>query len=150
MINWKFVKNFEPYEFDDPLVPQSGNQIDGKLLLKLQKLRDLTGLPIRTHWEVGGCVDVSGRHNHAKTSYHLGLMGCRACDFHFEDPEGKNDPRKLYRMVEEIGWGGLGVYYDWHWAGKLLPIGFHVDIRPVNRTQRWTRRNGIYQYLLGR
>lgn len=150
MINWKFVKNFESYEFDDPRVPGSGSQVNGELLFKLQSLRDLVDLPIITHWKVGGCVDINGTHGHAKNSYHLKSMGCKACDFHFDDSKDFIDPRKLYRFVEEIGFGGIGVYYDWHWDGKLLPIGFHVDVRPVTKTQRWVRRDNNYLYLLGR
>jgi len=145
--SWKRVRYFVPNEFDDPNYLDSGKNIDGALLYKLDELRHETGWPIVTHWEVGGCVDVGGTHGHSENSYHLITNGAKACDFHFLT---NIDPRLQYREVEKIGFFGIGIYYDWHWDDKLLPIGFHVDERPKNKLQRWTRRNGQYFYLLGR
>lgn len=146
-ISWKQVKFFKPEEFDDPMYPGSGGYIDGVLLFELEKLRKATGWPIITHAKVGGCVDMDAKHGHSRNSYHIYANGCKACDFHFLTDE---DPRLQYRQVEDIGFPGIGVYYDWHWNGKLLPIGFHVDMRPKDQTQRWARRNKEYFYLLGR
>ena len=147
-INWKRVRHFEPWEFDDPLFPGSGEHIDPVLLFQLDKLRHEMGWPIITHWEVGGCIDMEGKHGHASNSYHLYKNGSKAVDFHFETDA---DPRTQYHQVELMGFTGIGIYFWWRWNGKLLPMGFHVDLRPVNRTQKWrSDKKGEYIYLLGR
>jgi len=145
MIEWKHVRHFQRWEFDDPNYPESGNLIDPTLLFMLDKLRHETDWPLVPHGAVGGCVDVDGSHGHAQHSYHLAINGAQACDFHFSTSE---DPRKQYVQVARMGFSGIGVYYDWHWAGKLLQIGFHVDLRPMAQAQRWKRVNGRYFYLL--
>lgn len=154
MINWKHVRHFELWEFDDPKVPGSGELIDGIIILVLDKMRHESGWAIIPHWKVGGCVDIDGSHGHSSSSYHLKFKGCRAVDFHFADPKTFEpldvNPRLQYEMVERYRFAGIGVYYDWHWGGKLLPIGFHVDRRPDSKFQRWVRRDGQYIYLLGR
>jgi hypothetical protein len=147
MINWSHIKWFKREEFDDPNYPESGNLIDVTLLFMLDKLRHKTGWPIVPHGAVGGCVDIDGSHGHAKNSYHLASNGARAVDFHFVTDA---DPRIQYYEISRFGFPGLGIYYDWHWAGKLLPLGFHVDLRPRTMTQRWRRHKGQYLYLLGR
>ena len=145
---WKKVKYFDPEQFDDPNYPESGKNINGILLFQLEKLRKETKWPIITHAIVGGCVDVDGSHGHSNASLHLISNGARACDFHFKTDA---DPRLQYREIERIGFGGIGIYYNWRWGGKLLPIGFHVDVRPLERYQRWVcRKKGEYLYLLGR
>ncbi len=138
-INWSYVRHFKRYEFDDPLYPGSGDLIDGQLLYMLDRLREDTGWPIHPHWEVGGCVDVDGSHGHAKHSYHLKKMGCKAVDFHFDTTASF---REQYYAVSKAGFTGIGVYPNWEHPG------FHVDTRPKEKTQRWVRRNGIYIYLL--
>jgi len=145
MINWKHVRYIRPYEVADPLYPGSEDLLDGVLLMMIDDLRHRTGWPLIPHGPVGGVVDVAGKHGHAPHSYHLKKKGCKAMDFHFETDA---DPRLQYYEVAKSGFPGLGVYYDWHWDGKILPIGFHVDRRPRNRTQRWKRENGKYIYIL--
>jgi len=153
-IKWSAIKYFKPREFDDPLHPGSGESISGRVLFLLVELRIETGWPIRTHWEMGGCVDVDGSHGHSGNSYHLLENGAEAVDFHFLSEDGKRlcdaHPRMQYAKVEQMRFGGIGVYYDWKWNNKALPIGFHVDPRPVERMQRWKRVKGEYIYLLGR
>ena len=145
--SWSHIDYFEEWEFADPNYPGSGNLIDGTLLIMFEKMRRDLGCPIIPHGTVGGCVDVDGSHGHSDNSYHRKNKGCKAADFHIETDMS---PREQFYCVSAYGFPGLGVYYDWHWAGKLLAIGFHGDLRPRNRTQRWTRRNGMYFYLLGR
>lgn len=145
MINWNKVRYFKREEFDDPNYPGSGENIDGILLFMLDKLRHETGWPIITHWKVGGCVDVDGTHGHARNSYHLLENGAKAIDFHFIT---NKSAREQYYEVSKFGFPGLGVYFDWEWNGKPLPIGYHVDLRPRSKTQRWKREKGKYIYLL--
>ena len=154
MINWKHVRHFNRKEFDDPKHPGSGDLIDGHLVLLLDKMREETKYAIITHASVGGCVDVDGSHGHSSSSYHLKFKGCKAVDFHFAEcksfePLSLNQ-RLQYEIVERYRFSGIGIYYDWHWGGKLLPIGFHVDLRPIDKLQRWVRRGKDYIYLLGR
>jgi hypothetical protein len=68
---------------------------------------------------------------------------CSAVDFHFKTSV---DQRAQAVKVLRSGFNGIGIYYDWHWNGQLLPVGFHVDNR--KRPQVWHRKNGNYFYLL--
>ncbi|MHA1289505.1 MAG: hypothetical protein ACTSPB_19115, partial [Candidatus Thorarchaeota archaeon] len=146
MINWKYVKYFKPKEFDDPKYPGSGENISGILLHKLTCLRERTawfdppdGWPLIIHSSIGGAIDMDGSWGHSKNSYHLykperNELSCAAVDCHFVTDA---PPKIQYSLIEEIGFGGVGVYYDWKWNGKLLPIGFHLDVRPKESLQRW-------------
>jgi hypothetical protein len=144
-ISWEHVRYFRREEFDDPAYPGSGDFIDGEALFLLDKMRHETGWPIITHAVAGGAVDIDGRYGHESQSYHLLKMGCKAVDFHFSTDA---TARTQYDMVELMHWPGIGVYFDWHWKGRRLSIGFHVDKRPMERIQRWRRENGQYIYLL--
>jgi len=145
-LDWNTVKYFKESEFQDPDVPGSGAFIDAVLVKILDGTREYSGWPIRIHWEVGGAVDVNGTHDHSKNSYHLKKNGCKAVDFHFETTA---DTRLQFQKVERGGYTGIGIYYDWHWNGVLLPIAFHVDFRPLDRYQRWTERaKGQRRYWL--
>ena len=148
--HWQTIKHFRPWEFDDPDIPGSGELIDGKTVLKLDFLREDSGLKIITHWGVGGCVDVYGAHGHVRNSFHLKKMGCKAVDFHFEDDINQvPSPREQYALVSKIGWGGIGIYPSTDPNLALIyPVWFHVDDRPRSLTQRWKRIGGKYFYLL--
>jgi hypothetical protein len=139
-ISWEHVRYFTSHEFDDPDHPGSGQEIDGRLLLVLDKLRHETGWPIIVHRSVGGGVDVNGTHGHSKNSYHLLENGAKAADWHFDT---KESIRFQIRTVLRFVFGGIGIYYDWG-----IPVGFHTDVRPVERFQVWTRRDGQYIYLI--
>jgi len=145
MIEWNKIPEFAREEFDDPNHPGSGDLIDPVLFSKILTMRRYTGWPTVIHGIVGGAVDVDGRHGHAKSSLHLKKMGCKAADFHFNT---EAPTREQYNIVRQFGFSGVGIYYDWHWFGEQLRIGFHVDDRPRDRIQRWTRRDGEYFYLL--
>ena len=149
-LDWSTIEYFKSEEFDDPLHPGSGEAIDPELVHKLDILRGRIKKPIIIHGMVGGAVDVAGNHGHSKNSYHLAANGCKAADFHFKT---YHNPRQQYLWVESMQFNGVGVYYCWHWDGKLLPIGFHVDVADdaYKRPQRWVcREKGNYVYLLGR
>lgn len=145
MPKYNSIKHFNLYEFDDPEYPGSGQLIDRNLVIMLDELRSKTEWPIVTHWLVGGCVDVDGTHGHSKNSYHLKAQGFSAVDFHFKT---KTPSRLQYYEVSLMGFGGIGVYFDWMWDNKKLPIGFHVDMRSLARCQRWKRVNDETSYLL--
>lgn len=144
-INWSDVPHFKCGEFDDPNHPGSGDMIDRKLLRHLVALRVQTGWPVIIHGAVGGAVDVDGSWGHADASYHLQKQGCKAVDWHFV---ADVDVRTQAFLILQAGFRGVGFYYDWHWNGELLSIGFHTDMRPLGRTQVWKRVDGEYIYLL--
>ena len=140
MIAWDRIKHFTQAEFQDPRYgPESGDMIDGVLLILIVRLRVDTGWPMIIHWAVGGAVDVDGVHGHADDSYHLKKQGCKAVDFHFSTDASL---RLQYYEVSRVGFSGVGIYPDWD-----MP-GFHVDTRPKDETQHWTRKDGEYIYLL--
>ena len=140
MIHWNCVRYFGAHEFEDPLYPGSGELIDGTLLLLLDKMRHETEWPIVPHGAVGGCVDVEGKHGHADDSMHLKRNGCKAVDFHFLTYE----PLEVqFNFVCRYGFPGIGVYPEWRPGA-----GFHIDMRPIDRTQHWIFRNGVYNYFL--
>jgi hypothetical protein len=140
-VNWNRVKYFRRYEFQDPLHgPESGDLIDDRLVVMLDRLRHEAGWPIIIHWAVGGAVDVDGTYGHADHSFHLASMGCKAVDFHFQTDAPF---RYQYYLVSKVGFAGVGIYPDWKPCA-----GFHVDLRPMVQTQRWSYRNGEYWYLL--
>jgi hypothetical protein len=142
-INWKLVKNFTREEFDDPDFPGSGDLINPIVVFKLDHLRSITGWPIITHNKYGlhGCVCVK-KEGHTEESLHY-TPDCMAVDFHFNT---KIDSRAQVRAVLSSNFGGVGIYYDWKWEGKKLPIGFHVDVR--SNLQLWRRTDKGYIYLL--
>jgi len=141
-ICWKKVEYFDSKEFDDPNYPGSGKNINDILLFQIDKLRRYIDYPII----VTSAIDVDGSHGHAPDSYHLLSNGAKAIDFFIKCDLS---PRFQARLVDDLRFTGMGVYYDWKYKYKLLPIGFHVDLRPVEKYQRWTRRNGEYSYWLG-
>ena len=145
MIEWDKIPQFCREEFDDPNYPGSGDMMNVGFFNKILAMRLASGWPLYPHGIVGGAVDVDGTHGHAKSSFHLLKMGCKALDFHFNT---NASTREQYQMVRQFNFNGIGVYYDWHWFGEKLRIGFHIDDRPRGRIQRWTRRDDEYFYLL--
>ena len=141
-INWDLVPHFVRKEFDDPLFPGSGDCVDGEFLILVVKLRLKTGWPMFTHSKVGGAVDMYGDHDHSDGSFHLYDWGACALDFHFDTEAPEEDQIEAVKTIE---FPGIGRYYDWHWAGQPLKIGFHID--KGNRYSRWKRVNGNYIYL---
>ena len=144
-LQWKHVRYFKQYEFDDPKYPGSGQYINGILLICLDKLRHDTGWAIMPNWKVGGCVDMKGDHGHSKDSYHLYSKGCKATDFYFADPVSYkpiNVPiiEQFSKLIQSGLFDGVGVYPDW------LTPGFHVDVGRVEPLY-WVRKNDKYYYF---
>lgn len=142
-MDWSRINNFIPEEFDDPDHPGSHVHMDPVTIIRLDQLRDQTGWPVITHNKFGlhGCVCME-KSGHAPNSLHY-PPNCSAVDFHFDT---ETDTRTQAMTVLRSGFNGIGIYYDWQWDGKPLPIGFHVDNR--TRPQIWKRQTNQYIYLL--
>lgn len=140
------IRHFTHDEFDDPDVPGSWKYMQMITIRTLDDLREKTGWPVITHNKFGlhGCVCVEPS-GHSKNSRHYkdNPEGCSAVDWHFNTDA---DPREQALMVLQSGFSGIGIYYDWHWDGRSLNVGFHTDIR--SRPQLWIRENKEYFYLL--
>jgi len=143
-IDWNKIRHFKPSEFDDPEAPGSHVHQDAATVYALDNLRHKTGWPIVTHNRFGlrGCVCVRPA-GHSTGSLHYVENGASAVDFHFATQAA---PRAQAMAVLGSGFAGVGIYYDWHWAGRRLAIGFHVDQR--HRPQIWKRIDGEYIYFL--
>ena len=145
-MDWDEIKYFKPSEFNDPGIPGSWEYMDPETIQRLDILREKTGWPIITHNKFGlrGCVCVSPK-GHSPNSLHYATNkeGCSAVDWHFGCDA---DPRVQAMQVMRSGFPRIGVYYDWHWDGELLQIGFHTDLG--SRPQVWKRQKGKYFYLL--
>lgn len=147
-MDWTLIEHFKPEEFDDPFafVPGSSRHMSSATIFSLENLREYTGWPIVTHNKFGlrGCV-CADPEGHSKDSYHYidHPEGCSAVDWHFVC---NANPREQALMVLQSGFTGIGLYYDWHWNSKQLPVGFHTDFR--KRPQIWKRENNKYLYLL--
>ena len=140
MISWNRIEYFTRDEFQDPLFgPDTGDLIDGALLLMVVRLRIDTGWPMAIHWQVGGAVDVEGSYGHAKQSYHLKAQGCKAIDFHFMTAAPIN---RQFWAIAHAGFTGIGYYPQW------VHPGWHIDIRPREKALLWKLENGRYEYFL--
>lgn len=144
-MDWSAVRHFRPEEFDDPEAPGSHAHVDPATVYLLDTLRTQTGWAIVTHNKFGlrGCVCVRPA-GHSPDSLHYVEHGASAVDFHF-DARGC-DVRAQAQAVLHSGFSGVGLYTDWRWNGRRLPIAFHVDRR--RRPQIWRRMDGQYVYLL--
>ncbi|BBO80185.1 hypothetical protein DSCO28_50570 [Desulfosarcina ovata subsp. sediminis] len=147
-INWDEIKYFSPRDFDDPNVPGSWRHMAADSILWLNDLRERTGWPIIPHNQYGvrGCVCVDPSGHSMNSRHYINYPGgCSAIDFHFACDASRREQAKA---VMETRFTGIGVYYDWRWNGRLLPVGFHVDIRPRPLAQIWKRVRGEYLYYL--
>ena len=138
--SWKTVLYFKSSEFDDPLFPGSGVNMNALTVLLLDKLRVCINCPIIIHSRAGGAVDMQGKHGHAARSYHRFDQGCRAADFHIQT---NMNYREQYNKVCQAGFSGIGVYLY-----GFPKVWFHVDTRQITETQHWIcKRPGQYEYL---
>ena len=146
MTNWNNVEGFEPWEFEDPLLPGSGDEINGETLLLLVGFRThLVRRKLATGIIVTSAVDLYGAHGHSKASYHLLSKGCRAVDFFLLTQMSK---RQQIHEFLKVGFTGAGVYFDWKHKGKPITVGFHGDTRPVNESILWRRNLNRYTYFI--
>lgn len=142
-IDWERIEHFSPEEFDDPDYPGSWKHMNPQTILDLNEIREKTGWRIVTHNKFGlhGCVCVESS-GHSDKSRHYVENECDAVDWHFDN---NVDPRLQAMIVLKSKFTGIGIYYDWQWAGSPLAIGFHTDRR--RNPQVWKRENGKYLYL---
>ena len=136
MYTFSMIGHFAPKEFNDKFFPGSWKHMDEQTVFKIEETREVSGWPIVIH----AAVCYEGTCGHSANSYHLRKNGCRAVDFHFKTAASL---REQYLVLEELAWNGIGVYPHWNYPG------FHVDMRPEHRVQRWTRdKYNKYHYLL--
>ena len=140
--NWKHVCRFISKEFEDPDHPGSGECIDARIVLLLDKLALTTDFRVMTNWRIGGCVDMHGSYGHSQNSYHLYRQGCKAVDFHLLDHEFKPlkiNLREQFNYVCRAGFPCVIIYPWWN------NPGFHVDCRPMSRTNHlYSPKKGVY------
>ena len=118
-------------EFDPYFTPREcGGLMDYGFMLYVLALRRRLNLPMIVHAGYS-------RSGHAPDSYHGRGM---ALDFHVTNAS----PRRVLLEIDRMGvFGGAG-WYPW-WNNP----GFHIDVRPMDRYQRWhSRCAGEYTYLI--
>lgn len=155
---WHQIRHFLPKEFDDPDYPGSHTYMDPVTIILLDRIRHRTGWELVTHNKHGihGCVCMARGHHSADSFHNYDHPdGCSATDFHFKTDA---PPREQARAVFQFRFTGIGIYQDyWKWPAypartikgeMILPIGFHVDRRPIERFQIWKLEAGDYIYLL--
>lgn len=122
-VDWSKIKNFRRDEWtDDP------DQVNQDLVIMLDKIRDLAGVPIVIHvaWASSG---------HAANGWHY--RG-QAADFHFG---GKLTVWEQYSILSVQMFGAIGWYPEWN------NPGWHVDLRPAGKERLcWICEGNVYRY----
>ena len=123
----KLSKNFEQYEFDCGC-GCGEDEVDPKLVDKLQCLRDLVGKPIIV---TSGCrCTLYNKHiGGVENSPHL--LGL-AADIQVEGMT----PVTLSILANRIQYIRIGIY----------PVHVHIDIKPPNPSKYWIVKNNKYIY----
>lgn len=120
---WERVRYFKRDEW-----PKDPDKVSPNLVLAMDRLREVAGVPILIHvaWEESG---------HASQSYHY--KG-QAVDFHFAPGLTHQEE---YQRIADLGlFGGVGFYP--HWGPRP---GWHVDLR--KDTLRWVQtKDKTYAY----
>ncbi len=108
----------------------NSEKVNGSLLILLDKIRELSNIPIVIH-------NAYATTGHSSNSQHY--LG-NAVDFHFKTNRPYAEQiqilESILRLLQVYDFVGLGIYPDW---GKK---GFHLDVR--GEKARWGRVNGEY------
>lgn len=123
-IDWKKYPNFQFLEFQckcsDPVCRSNQKEPDERLLVGLQKIRDMVQKPVRINSGIR-CQKHNAKVGGSKHSYHLRGM---AADIVIRDMTSEQIAL-VAEQIKEFRNGGIGTYMD---------MGFcHVDVGPVRR-----------------
>lgn len=139
----KDTKYFMRWQFDDPRTCYigSGWLIQPEIIYMLNDLIERTGWNIVPHHSVGGAVVMDHKMDDKRfclNEYHLDKC---AVDFHFET---NANVREQFYEVYYTGFTGIGVFTNLAIGTynrdefDILPVAFHVDLRPPSKSQIWT------------
>ena len=133
---WEQMTWFDPEEFDSPDKPGSGEDMDMRLVGRLQMIRSEIDAPIVP---TSGIRTPEHNRNVGGSPRSLHLTG-QAADFYCPEL----DVRELYLCCERYRFGGLGIYPD------TDPPVVHADVRE-SPARRWLCRilkgKRTYTYL---
>jgi uncharacterized protein YcbK (DUF882 family) len=153
-LNWNEIKFFKPEEFACKCPKHRGKPVldmDEKLILGLERLREILGVPINitSGWR---CEEWNRTIGGRPYSFHLLKM---AVDFSISPKHKKILKEKIkdkeifaidknlgvekyiWSLCESIGFSGIGYYHDKNF--------FHVDTG--DRFERWCKKGETYYYI---
>lgn len=115
---------FDPHEFVRGGISWMP-QMDPRLLVLLDLLRDKWGKPIRISLSSGAV----GRRDKSASWHNVARHGrCCAVDI-VPEIETTAEAHAFFTLAKDLGFTGIGVYRDW----ESTRFGFHLD----TRTDKW-------------
>lgn len=144
LVNGVRLKHFQANEFirpavkDGPLIDWS-TQMDRRLLLLLDALRNATGKRLRISQGDGTLGRYGGTSRHAVDVWGTVM----AADTVPDDIRGMADAHWFFRQAVAVGFGGIGFYPQWNQGP-----GFHLDTRiNPDGPSTWGHIDGKYVSL---